>query len=93
MAILSSKEYRFTKVKVNGNSLPVDSLLEIITPELEDPYWEFIYSDPGNENYSIFATGNITIEAIPKMANLELVEKTEGSVRRLKRKEDTVNET
>lgn len=96
MPFLTSKEYMFKKIVVNRVSFPTESLIEVITPELEDPYWEFVYGDTeGNPGDFIFATGEVTIQATLRKSNLKLVEGVEQTtVRRLKRRgEEETNET
>jgi hypothetical protein len=88
MAILSSEEFIFQKIIINGKEFSPD-VAEIITPEMEDPYWEISYaSSGGSVETVIFATGEVFVEARPK--ELKVIEggkKEEPVVRRLKRGE------
>lgn len=67
MSVLSNKEYEFLNVEIGGVSYP-PSPVEIITPEVEDPFWEINYRD----GTSIFATGNVMIAA--KLKELTVIE-------------------
>jgi len=61
MSILSKDEFEFDKIEINGESLPPFPE-EVLTPEMEDPFWEIHYSS----GMVLFLTGNVQIMAHSK---------------------------
>ncbi|MCL6542066.1 MAG: hypothetical protein K6T87_16035 [Roseiflexus sp.] len=93
MAVLSSKEFIFQKVSVNGFDFSPE-VEEVITPEMEDPYWEITYLDSsGRVETVIFATGNVLIEARPKELRIVKGGKNEEAIpRRIKKEKGDYDE-
>lgn len=74
MAVLSKDEFDFDKIELEKESLPPFAD-EVLTPEMEDPYWEIHYPN----GLVLFLTGNVQVMAHTR-GELKVVEggKREG---------------
>lgn len=83
MSLLSKEEFDFDKIEINGEQLPPFPE-EVLTPEMEDPFWEIHYSS----GMVLFLTGNVQVMAHSR--ELKIVEgKREGAkIEKIDRKKE-----